>query len=80
MGAPAASSATSDKEALIKDALSAAPPLIAKTATVKDWDGTVLKRARMILRASRRRPANAPRARMNPCALIRFGWLGATLG
>src|SRR6202171_1597953 len=43
MGAPAASSATSDKEALIKDALSAAPPLIAKTATVKDWDGTVLK-------------------------------------
>jgi hypothetical protein len=43
MGAPAASGATSNRKALIKDALSAAPPLIAKTATVKDWDGTVLK-------------------------------------
>jgi hypothetical protein len=46
MGAPAASSATSDKEALIKDALSAAPPLIVKTAAVKDWDGTVLKQGK----------------------------------
>jgi len=43
MGAPAASGARSDRQALIKDALSAAPPLIAKTATVKDWNGTVLK-------------------------------------
>jgi hypothetical protein len=43
MGAPAASGAPSNRKALIKDALSAAPPLIAKTATVKDWDGTVLK-------------------------------------
>jgi hypothetical protein len=33
-----------DKEALIKDALSAAPPAIAKTATVMDGDGTVLKK------------------------------------
>jgi hypothetical protein len=41
--APAASGATSNRNALIKDALSAAPPLIAQTATVKDWDGTVLK-------------------------------------
>jgi hypothetical protein len=32
------------KKALIKEALSAAPPAIAKTATVMDWDGTVLKK------------------------------------
>jgi len=37
------SGATSNRKTLIKDALSAAPALIAKTATVKDWDGTVLK-------------------------------------
>src|SRR5262245_11464717 len=43
MGAPGAGSSTSDKDALIEDALRAAPPPIAKTATVKDWDGTVLK-------------------------------------
>src|SRR5215475_7702480 len=30
-----------DKEALIREALSAAPPEVAKTATVKNWDGTV---------------------------------------
>jgi len=28
---------------LIKDALSAAPPMIAKTAMVKDWNGTTLR-------------------------------------
>jgi len=44
MGAPAASGTTSNRNALIKDALSAASPLIAQTATVKDWDGTVLKK------------------------------------
>jgi hypothetical protein len=44
MGAPAVSGATSDREALIKDALSVAPPLIAKTATVKDWDGATMDR------------------------------------
>ena len=32
-----------DKEALISEALSAAPPEVAKTATVKNRDGTVLK-------------------------------------
>jgi hypothetical protein len=32
-----------DKQALIREALSAAPPEIAKTATVKDWEGNVLK-------------------------------------
>ena len=32
-----------DKEALIREALSAAPPEVAKTAIVKNWDGTVLK-------------------------------------
>jgi hypothetical protein len=32
-----------DKEALIREALSAAPPEVAKTATVKTSDGTVLK-------------------------------------
>ena len=32
-----------DKEALIREALSAAPPEVAKTATVKTGDGTVLK-------------------------------------
>ena len=31
-------SAADDKDALIKDALSAASPEIAKTATVMDWD------------------------------------------
>jgi hypothetical protein len=30
-------------DALVADALSAAPPLIAQTAVVKDWDGTVLR-------------------------------------
>src|SRR5215472_7546041 len=80
MGAPAAGGATSNRNALIKDALSAASPLIAQTATVKDWDGTVLKQAMMISYASRRRPASAPGAKRNPCALIRSGWLGATLG
>jgi len=33
-----------DKEALIKDALSAASPEIAKTATVMDWDHSILKK------------------------------------
>jgi hypothetical protein len=32
-----------DKSALIRDALSAAPPVIAETATVMDWDGIVLR-------------------------------------
>src|SRR5215470_13548643 len=32
-----------DKQALIREALSAAPPEVAKTATVKNWDGTLLK-------------------------------------
>ena len=32
-----------NKRAMIREALSAAPPAIAKTATVKDWDGNVLK-------------------------------------
>jgi len=32
-----------DKEALIREALSAAPPEVAKTAIVKNGDGTVLK-------------------------------------
>jgi hypothetical protein len=41
--AAATAGATADKEALIRDALSAAPALIAKTAIVKDWDGTVLR-------------------------------------
>ena len=33
-----------DKDALIKDALSAASPEIAKTATVMDWDHSVLRK------------------------------------
>src|SRR5262249_42601186 len=32
-----------DKQALIREALSAAPPEVAKTAIVKNWDGTVLR-------------------------------------
>jgi hypothetical protein len=36
-------SAGQNKEALISDALSAAPAKVAKTAKVVDWDGTVLK-------------------------------------
>jgi hypothetical protein len=32
-----------DKQALISEALSAAPPEVAKTAIVKNWDGTVLR-------------------------------------
>ncbi|HKE31128.1 MAG TPA: hypothetical protein VKD65_05340 [Candidatus Angelobacter sp.] len=43
LGAHASQAAKSDKEALIKDALSAAPPDVAKTAKVIDWDGKVLK-------------------------------------
>jgi hypothetical protein len=35
--------ASSNKSALIKEALSAAPADLAKTAKVLDWDGTVLK-------------------------------------
>jgi hypothetical protein len=35
--------AVQDKKALIRDALSAAPPAVAKTAKVMDWDGTVLR-------------------------------------
>lgn len=31
------------KQAMIREALSAAPPEIGKTATIKDWDGNVLK-------------------------------------
>ena len=38
-----AASAADDKDSLIKDALSAASPEIAKTATVMDWDHSVLK-------------------------------------
>ena len=40
-----------DKEAQIREVLSAAPPEIAKTATVKDRDGTILKPARVPTRA-----------------------------
>src|SRR5215471_1705104 len=32
-----------DNQALISEALSAAPPEVAKTAIVKNWDGTVLR-------------------------------------
>jgi hypothetical protein len=39
----AAGAAEPSKAALIRDALSAAPPAIAKTATVMDWDHTVLR-------------------------------------
>jgi hypothetical protein len=35
--------AAQNKGELIRDALSAAPPEVAKTATVKNWDGTVLR-------------------------------------
>lgn len=38
-----ATAAGQNKEALISDALSAAPPKVAKTAKVVDWDGTVLR-------------------------------------
>jgi hypothetical protein len=34
---------TLSQDALIQDALSAAPPEIAKAAMVKDWDGTMLR-------------------------------------
>jgi len=42
---PAAKDAASgqNKAALVKEALTAAPPEIAKTAKVMDWDGSVLK-------------------------------------
>jgi len=32
-----------DKDALVKDALSAAPPMIAQTAMIKEWDGSILR-------------------------------------
>ena len=38
-----AGAAEPSKQALIKDAVSAAPPAIAKTVKVMDWDGTVLR-------------------------------------
>ncbi len=42
--ASAAPAVKSDTRALIGDALSAAPPAIARTATVMDWDHSVLKK------------------------------------
>ena len=39
-----AAGAESSKQALIRDAVSAAPPAIAGTVTVKDWDGTILRK------------------------------------
>jgi hypothetical protein len=41
LGAAPALPADQDKDTLIRDALSAAPPMIAETAKVMDWDGTV---------------------------------------
>jgi hypothetical protein len=38
-----AAGAEPDKEALIQDALRAAPPAVASTATVMDWDHKILK-------------------------------------
>ncbi|WP_425450010.1 hypothetical protein [Virgifigura deserti] len=38
-----AAAAEQDKQALIEEALSAAPPQVAETAKIMDWDGTVLK-------------------------------------
>jgi hypothetical protein len=43
VGALPAISAEGDKDALIRDALSAAPPALATTAPVVDWDNTVLR-------------------------------------
>ncbi|HEY8578823.1 MAG TPA: hypothetical protein VIL72_02990 [Beijerinckiaceae bacterium] len=42
-GATAGRTAAVDTDALIKDALSAAPPLIERSAKVMDWDGKVLR-------------------------------------
>jgi len=39
-----AAGAEASKEALIRDAVSAAPPALSRTVTVKDWDGTVLRK------------------------------------
>jgi hypothetical protein len=41
--APSAAGADPDKEALIRDALRAAPPAVASTATIMDWDHKILK-------------------------------------
>ena len=41
--------AADDKDALIKDALSAASPEIAKTAMVMDWDHSMLKQGNWCL-------------------------------
>jgi hypothetical protein len=41
-----ATAADGTKEALINDALSAAPLLLVKSVTVKDWDGTVLRQGK----------------------------------
>ena len=54
-----AASAERDTEALLKDALSAAPPMIAKTAMVMDWDGTMLRQGSMPMSVIRRRPTFA---------------------
>lgn len=45
-GDPAAAGGATSKQALIIDALSAAPPTIADTAVVKDWDGSMLREGR----------------------------------
>jgi hypothetical protein len=44
--ASATGGTTVSKQALINDALSAAPPTIAATAVVKDWDGSILREGR----------------------------------
>lgn len=42
-GAPKGEKPDADKSALISEALSAAPPTIAQSVTIKDWDGSTLR-------------------------------------
>ena len=66
-GAPAKAAET--KAAMIRDALSAAPPAIAKTATVMDWDHTVLKQGTGLYTCMPTPPALRARGGREPMCL-----------
>ena len=56
-----------DKEALIREALSAAPPEVAKTAIVKNWDDTVLRRGTGAYTCYPTRESMKKRGKMSMC-------------
>jgi hypothetical protein len=76
----ATASAADDKEALIKDALSAAPPEIAKTAMVMDWDHSMLKNGTGAYTCMPTPPDIRARGGREPMCLDKVWEHGATLG